>query len=336
MTTSPAAPPQLEERFTMPPGWRWHTFCNAGGKPIRFGTAAPESGVPDAVVIGLQGMGEFTEKYFELARDLISRNLSFWMIDWQGQGKSHRHLKDPHKRHSTGFEEDVADLHYFILEYVKHSAVHPDVGRIPLVMLGHSTGANIGLQFLRQYPEIFACAAFTAPLIGIKALGRLPPWLCLPLAGLCREVMDRAYTGFGEKRWRAAMRDDPRNDIHSTDPVRKKVHNIWCQHDEALQVGNVTYGWIYHACRACLKLQRPGFLDDLPVPCLFALAGRDALVDNIAARKVIGRMKRATLLELPEARHEILMERDEWRGQFLAAFGELLRASNLKEKLKPF
>lgn len=328
--------PDLEDRFLMPPGWRWHSFKNPQGRTIRFGTVAPASHIPDAVVIGLQGMGEFTEKYFELAHDLLARNLSFWMIDWQGQGKSHRHLKDPHKRHSGGFEEDIADLHYFIMEYVKHSAVHPDVGRIPLVMLGHSMGANIGLHYLKRHPDTFCCAAFSAPMFGIAALKSLPDWMAGIATTAFQEILDQAYVGFGEKKWRPGMRDDARNDIHSSDPVRKQVHNAWCLHDPALQVGNVTYGWVREAWLSCQKLRKPDYLSTLQTPCLFGLAGQETLVDNEAARKVIKTMPHAELLELPEAKHEILMERDDIRNEFLAAFDKMLQVNDTKEKLKPF
>lgn len=85
--------PDLEDRFLPPAEWRWHIFKNAKGRTLRFGSVFPENKVPEAVVIGLQGLGEFNEKYFELAHDLVKRGIAFWMMDWQGQGKSERHLK---------------------------------------------------------------------------------------------------------------------------------------------------------------------------------------------------------------------------------------------------
>lgn len=303
---------------------------------MRFGTVAPKSGIPDAVVIGLQGLGEFTEKYFEVAQTLLGMNLSFWMIDWQGQGKSHRHLKEPQKRHSGGFEEDVADLHYFLMEYVKHSAVHPDVGRIPLVMLGHSMGANIGIRYLIEHPDMFACAAFSAPLLGINAFRHAPQWMSLALTAALQEALDQAWLEFGGKEWHPNMREHKRNDIHSTDPVRKAVHNAWCHHDPGLQVGNITYGWLHAAHSSCVKLQKPDVIESIQTPCLFALAGQETLVDNRLARKMILRMPHATLLELPDAKHEILMEQDAIRDEFFQGFKELLLTNNIKDKLKPF
>ncbi|HIF25387.1 MAG TPA: alpha/beta hydrolase [Micavibrio sp.] len=335
-STAETNPPEIEERFLTPKGWRWHAFKNPRGYKIRFGSVAPESGIPDAVVIVLQGLSEYTEKYFELANDLLSRNLSFWMIDWQGQGASDRHLEDRQKRHSSGFQDDINDLHYFIMEYVKHSAVHPDVGRIPLVMLGHSMGANIGMRYLHDYPDMFACAAFTSPMFGIGALKNLPRWLSYGLVGCMQEAFDRSYVEFGGKEWNAAMRDAPKKDIFSSDEARKKIHNLWMEHDPQLQVGNVTYGWLYEAVASCNRLHKKGYVERIETPTLFAIPGHEKLVDNKAARKVIKRMPNATTLELPDAKHEILMETDEIRNAFLNEFMELLATNNIKEKLKPF
>lgn len=328
--------PDLEDRFLPPAGWRWHIFKNAKGRTLRFGSVFPENKVPEAVVIGLQGLGEFNEKYFELAHDLVKRGIAFWMMDWQGQGKSERHLKNTHKRHSTSFDEDVSDLHYFIMEYVKHSAVHPDVGRIPLVMIGHSMGANIGLRYLYRHPDTFAAAAFTAPMVSIKSLRLLPNWMRLALTAALQEALDQSYIEFGGKGWTKYRRENPGQTIFSSDPVRDTVHNAWCLHDPELQVGNVTYGWLHEANLSCAKLQKQNVMADIQTPCLFALAGKDKLVDNKAARRSISHIPNAEILELPQARHEILMESDGIRNYFLQNFVDFLQKHNISEQLKPF
>jgi lysophospholipase len=337
MTAAPPTnPPGLEERFLAPEGWRWHGFTTPRGRKIRFGTCAPKSRVPDAIVVGLQGLSEFTEKYFELARDLQAANLSFWMMDWYGQGKSGRRFTEVQKRHAATFDDDVADLHYFITEYIKHSAVHPEVGRIPLVMLGHSMGGNIGLRYLAQYPNVFAAASFTAPLVGLHALREWPEWLALGVTGTCGALMGTQTVGFKKPVWDEDIRADPARNIFSTDETRRRVHNAWCLHDAALQTGPVTYGWVNAATRSCHRLHNKKLIEKIGIPCLFAAAGREALVDNDAVRRAVAALPDAKLLEFPDSMHEILMERDDIRGPFLAAFRELLTSRGIKEKLKPF
>jgi lysophospholipase len=324
-------PPNLSPRFREPEGWRWHSFTASGGYALRFGAAAPKSRVPDAIVIALPGLGEFAEKYFEVAQDMLDRNLGFWVLDWHGQGRSDRYLKNPQKRHAGPFARDVADLHDFIIGYVKHAAVHPDVGRIPLVMLAHSMGGNIGLRYLRDHPDMFACAAMTAPMAGILALRRVPSVIPETMALLCGK---RYVPGGGD--WNRERRIRQARETLSSDPARAGAQTAWSEADPALQIGDVTFGWIHEAAVSCACLARPGVPEAIKTPVLMALAGHDRLVDNAAARRLAARLPHAQILEMPDSLHEILMERDDLRNIFLGAFDKWLKTNAIKEKLKPF
>lgn len=321
----------LDPRFQQPAGWQWHNFTNAQGRQLRFGTATPDGGKPDAIVIVLQGLSEFSEKYFETARDLLGRNISVWIMDWQGQGLSQRQLKNPQKRHSFSFEDDIADLHQFINNHVRPAAAQAGVPDVPLVMLGHSMGSNIGLRYLSRHPGVFSCAALSAPMIGITGLNFAPNWARLPLTALFSAVASDAYV-FGGGEWTAESRANPGQNIFSTDPVRDKVHNAWCLQDPRLQVGNVTFGWLHEANKSCTVLQKPTIMRNIKTPCVIALAGEEKLVNNDIARAALRHMPNAKVLELQQAKHEILMERDSNRDQFLKAFDDLLRANNIKFK----
>jgi lysophospholipase len=335
MADAASSVPALEPRFLQPEGWRWHMFTNPDGRRLRFGTVSPKNRVPDAVVICLPGLSEFAEKYYETAHDMLSRNLAFWILDWQGQGKSDRPLANRQKRHSSSFDDDIDDLHFFLMEYVKHASVHPDVGRIPMVMLAHSMGANIGMRYLARNQDMFSCAAFTAPLMGIRATRFLPMSVALDISGVLKELMNLSYIPGGGD-WTAAERDNPARNIFSSDPVRNKVHNAWLQADPSLQVGGITFGWLHEALRSCATLQNPDIMKRIGIPCLFALAGNERLVNNAVTRKLTAFIPNARVLELPGSLHEILMERDDIRSVFLQSFEDLLKSNNIKEKLRTF
>ena len=336
MNQEAITPPDLEDRFLAPKNWRWHYFKNPQGKKIRFGSCAPDGNVPDAVVIVLQGLSEYIEKYCELASSLQANNYSFWMIDWQGQGKSDRHLEDRQKRHSVSFEDDVEDLDFFIDQYVKHSAVHPDVGRIPLVLLGHSSGGNIGLRYITKYPDVFEAAAFSAPMFSLKAIKKTPKWMIKLASSSLNNVMRQKFFPNGNAEWTPEMRDAPENDIFSNDPTRKNVHNAWFKADPDLQVGNFTVGWLHQALKSCNIIQNKLPLEDIKIPCLFGKAEHEDLIDNDAIDKVAERIPNAQVLELKGAKHEIIMETDDIRNTFLNAFDKMLKDNNIKEKLKRF
>lgn len=327
-------PPDLEPRFLPPEGWRWHVFEYRGRK-IRFGTVSPKDSVPDGAVVCLEGLSEYGEKYFEIAHDLLARNLSVWVMDWQGQGKSHRHLRNPQARYARDFQDDVDDLSHFINEYVMPAAVHPDVGRLPLVMLAHSMGSNIGLRYLHQNPGVFSCAAFSAPMLAIAALEAVPRLLRTPLTWLFKTMAGQCYVP-GGRDWSKDVRETPALNIFSDDPVRMKVHNTWCIFDPALRVGNVVWAWLYAAGRSCAYLQKPDVMRAIETPSLIALAGKEHLLDNRRIREAVAHMPHATILELAESKHEIFMERDAIRGAFFENFDALLKKTDIKNKRQPF
>lgn len=329
-------PPALEPRFLPPPGWRWHSFTR-GGRTIRFGSAFPKDAVPKAVVVCLPGLSEFCEKYFETAHNLLAQDMAFWVLDWAGQGKSTRYLENPHKRHSAGFEEDADDLHALVTGYIKPSSVHTDKGRIPLAMLAHSMGAHIGLRYLMRYPGMFECAAMSAPMFGLKVFENTPSWLALAATSFYNRRKGEDYVE-GESDWTPDSRANPGNDDFSSDPVRGAVHNAWCLADPALQVGRITYGWLHEAVKSCRALENRRALKSVSTPCLIATAGRETLVDNRKSRRIARILPHAKLLELPDSRHEILMECDEIRKIFFSAFHQLIKESIIDrpQSLKPF
>ena len=244
-------PPDLEKRFQKPDGWQWD-YCERKGRIIRLGHVFPENTTPDAIVVCLSGVREFSEKYYETARWCLARNLAFRTFDWVGQGKSKRYLSDPQKRHSTGFKRDIDDLHTIVIKYVQSQ----NKTHIPLVMLAHSMGANPALRYLHRYPGIFACAALTAPLIGIKKFAAVPQYFALAAALACRLCAGRlAIPG--------TKKDIPL----SSDSARAALHERWCAADPALRCGNVTFGWVHAAQKSCMALQNPAVHTMIQTPC---------------------------------------------------------------------
>lgn len=332
--------PPLEDRFTEPDGWRWHHFTRkskTGDRTLRFGSVFPKDSVPDAVVVCLPGLSEFGEKYFEVARTCLGLNLAFWVIDWMGQGASARYLKNPQKRHSRDFEEDVEDLHFLYTEYIKHSSVHPDVGRIPVAMLSHSMGGNIGLQYLHRHPDVFECAGFSAPMFGIQTLSALPQWFSNGLSATLKNMAGGCFV-FGGGPWNDNMRAFDGKDALSRDPERVKLHSWWFAEKPDLQVGSPTFGWIYHALQACERVCDADFSSQVSTPCYIGLAEDDRLIENDAARLVAGHLPQCSVQDFPQARHEILMETNTVRDAFFKSFYALIEETIIQkpETLKPF
>lgn len=303
--------------LTPPSGWVWGKFTNGSGQALRYGSLYPETQAPESIVILLPGRSEFIEKYFETAHNLTRMNFAVWVIDWRGQGKSERPFRYSHRGNAPDFEEHVDDLHQFIEGYVKKAAFHPDGKPIPLVMLAQSMGGNIGLRYLSAHPGNFKAAVICAPMLGIKDIKALPLWLSVILVKILGSLFGMHSYAFGQKDWDPAER--PNTDKFSRDGARNAVHDSWYQADPALQVGGVTFGWLYHALKSCFILSGKKALASINIPVLLAVAGREELVDAAAIRKAAKTMPAARLIEFPEAGHEILMEKDDIREKLLAA-----------------
>ncbi len=320
--------PDLPERFLPPKGWRTDSFVNPEtGHTIHYAFALPQRDAPSAIIVCLGGLSEFSEKYYEVAHDMLDRGYAFWFIDWAYQGHSSRLTKFPQRRHSDGFETDVSDLHKLITDHIKPSTV-------PLIMLGHSMGGNIGLNYLAQYKDHFSAAAFTAPLLGIHKFGPALRFVAC-IIRMLGPLTARSYV-FGGKDWVEASRKSDGTDIFSSDPLRDTLHNIWSKSDSTLQVGNVTFQWVIKALQSCNALLN-GKIRTINIPVLIALAGEEQIVDNECIRKAARLLPKGQLIEITGARHEILMERDAFRNQFLNAFDKMVEVNKIAkpENTKP-
>ena len=336
---SPSAPAAFilnEPRFREPPGWRWHHFTTSGGYKLRYGSVYPTDTIADAVVVILPGLRDFGEQYLELAHNLLARNLAVWVLDWRGQGDSDRYLSNRHKRHSGGFKNDIRDLKELVDGYILPSAVHPDVGRLPLIMLGHSMGAHLGLRFLHDCnfsakgKQAFAAAALCAPMFGIAQLDALVPGLSWLLSTVMR-VFPTAYVP-GGKDWSVGYRDDAfRKGKFTHDEIRSQLQDAWFTRKPDLQVGSPTTRWLYDAAKSCRLVNHPAYLKAVAVPLLVATAGNDQIVSNRAIIRAVKHIPDAKLVEIYDAEHEILMESDEYRQAFLDHFFTFIEDNVLKK-----
>jgi lysophospholipase len=312
--------PDLEDRFLEPAGWRWGEFVSSQGITIRFGCAVP----PDCgvVVVILPGRAEFIEKYFETASGFMAHGCAVCVIDWAGQGGSAR-IRPDQRGDAPDFALLADDLHALLEEHLPR-----ELKALPKIMLAHSMGANIGLRFLKLFPEVFVGAVLCAPMLGLQAV-RMPMGTAILLCKILSLAAGNAYA-FGEKDWDARERE--KSDAFSSDPARAAVHDAWFAARPELRIGGVSFNWLYHGLRSCAAIQKPSFARSIQTPCLIALAGKEKIVDNSATRNFVSRLKQTQILELPGAAHEILMERDEMREKFLASFYDFIEQCIEKRK----
>lgn len=308
----------LPERFKKPKGWLWGHFTGARGGALRFGTLRTHQ-TPLAHIVYIEGLSEYAEKTFELARDFNRMACNFSVFDRHGQGKSPRHLDDPHKQHSDGIAADIED----IIKYCRDNIPPGE----PVVLLGHSTGALLALLALEKEPQLFKAAILTAPLLGFenRAMRNLEEYYAkLPLPELAR----KAYIPGGSP-WRA--RRDPTSAMKpaefSGDPVRAAVHDHWQEKTEKLRTGSPTVEWVQQMCKAILQARDPALLRRIQQPLLVFTAGDDGLVTEGPVQEAVKHLPNATYYRYENGKHELLMEKDDIRKSLLSRTLDFLKKS---------
>lgn len=305
----------LQDRFLKPTHWHQVKIQNpTTNHTINYAHNISQNNNRPLIVC-LPGLSEFCEKYYETANFFINNGYNILVIDWAYQGRSTRLSSNPHKRHSDGYDSDINDLKLILDKNITQNT--------PLFMLGHSMGGHIGLRFLSQYPDYFQAASFSAPMLGIKDL-KYTGWLVRLFAPFFR-FFQTSYIPKGQN-WRVSARKSDGTDIFSSDPLRDTIHNIWCSHDPALQVGNPTVKWILESLKSIAFLKKN--LKKIKTPILIGMAEKEEIICNDAIKTATKKIPNAKILSLKNAKHEIIMETDNIRDEFLNETLTLFRQSN--------
>ncbi len=309
----PYPTPELEERFLPNSIWKTGGFLNPEtNHSIHYSYSLIQA--PIGTVICLPGLSEFSEKYIETTKFLNDNGYNVFIMDWAYQGRSTRFTDNSHKRYSNGYETDISDLHFFIQNEIKTNT--------KLYFLGHSMGGHIALRYLIEKDHNISAASLSAPMLGIKSLRYFPCWLA------CLFNYNKTAYVPGGQDWHEEAREKKGKDIFSSDPIRSKIHQDWSRKDSALQVGNATLKWLCESLRSIRLLKRKSNLRKIEIPIFFAYAQKESLIDNKYVVRAARIVKNAKLLKLKNSKHEILMETDDIRDQFLNKTLEFFKQSN--------
>jgi lysophospholipase len=291
------------------------------GKALRFARWNETRGPRRGTVCILPGRSEFIEKYFEVVADLRRRGFSVAIMDLRGQGGSERLLDDPMKGHIRHFREYEQDLACFMREIVL-----PDCPP-PFLAFGHSLGGHILLRHASQPGSWFQRIVLSAPMIEIsrfrasysQATMRAYAEIC------CTLGLSRAYVIGGKS--------DPLDGRGFEDNLFTSDRNRFDRTAEVLEaaphlaLGGPTIGWLRAACRSMAILQSPDYPSSVTVPILMVAAGQDRVVSTTAVEEFALRLKVGSHVMIAGSRHEILMETDNIRARFWAAFDAYLGVS---------
>lgn len=286
------------------------TIKTGDGVSLRFARWHPPPGRKGTVCL-FQGRAEFIEKYFETVRELRSRGFAVATLDWRGQGRSERKLKDPYKGHVGDFSEYEEDLETFMKEVVL-----PDCPP-PIFAIGHSMGGSIMMRLARQGSRWFDRIVLSAPMIRLS--GSRNSGLARFTARTMRLLgMGSAYVPGGSD---TVQSTGPYiGNPATSDPVRHARTKAVLEAAPDLGLGSPTVGWLNAAYRAMSEFADPAYPIKVRQPLMLVAAGRDEIVSTAAIEDVAIRLRAGSHLIVAGAKHELMMEQDRYRGQFWAAF----------------
>jgi lysophospholipase len=291
-------------------------FIESRGVHLRVAafTAAPARGL----CVLLNGQTEFIEKYFEVIDELRARSFCVVTMDWRGQGGSSRLLADPLKGHVGDFSDYDADLRVLMDQVV---APLQGAGKPPIA-LAHSMGGHNLLRLLHAKSGAFSACVLSAPMIGIASRGK-PPWL-VPLASWTMNMLGRGH----DFVWGMGQRDPLTltfaQQMVTSDPDRFARTMALIKAHPGLRLAGPSWGWLAAAFRSLARMHAPGYARAIATPTLICGAGRDRICISAMARDFAARMPQGEYLDLGDAEHEILMERDSIRARFWNAFDEFI------------
>ena len=286
----------------------------ADGTRLRY-ALCPGPHIGRGTVCIFQGRGDFIERYFETIRDLQARGFDVAIFDWRGQGGSDRRHADPQRASVRSFREYDLDLTAFMTEVVL-----PDC-RPPFVALAHSTGATVVLRALKSR-NWFESVVLSAPLIDIAPVSLPRPLVRFAARLMTLVGLGRLYLP-GRPR-RPMRREDFPHNLVSSDRTRYLRDCRTLEAAPHLGIGGPTFGWLNAAFGAMAELARNSRRTTLRAPVLIIAAGDDRLASSEASRQFARRVPGVAAVTIPGARHEPLMERDEFREQFWAAFDDFV------------
>jgi len=286
------------------------TIKTPDGAELRFARWAPPANRKGTVCV-FTGRTEQIEKYFETVRDLRDRGFAVAMIDWRGQGRSSRRLRDPRKGYVRDFSDYEIDVEAFVQQVVLPDCPPPHFA------LAHSMGGAVMLRVAHAGKRWFDRMVLSAPMIDLP--GRATS---LPAAALLRVLRLSGQGGRYVPGGSDALTGSESfvNNPFTSDPVRFARNAAILEEDPTLGLGSPTVAWADTAVRTMRGFRAADYPLQIRQPILMLAASSDSIVSTTAIEEFAYHLRAGSHLVIAGSRHEILQEQDRYRAQFWAAF----------------
>lgn len=266
---------------------------------------------PRGTIFLFPGRTEILEKYGHVAREMTDAGYTVLSIDWRGQGHSDRLIPDRSLGYVGQFSDYQRDVSVFM------QAATDLALPAPHFLVAHSMGGCIGLRALIDGFAVER-SVFSAPMWGVHVDAHLR---------LLATVYSRIMRNIGQGN-RVMPGTRPANYVTYTSLAEnmlttdQEYHNFMIRQVENapdIAVGGPTVHWFHQAhleTAALAVAPRPA------VPVLTFLGTEEQIVEPSAVRDMHRNWATARLEPVEGAKHELMMEAPQLRGQFMRGMFE--------------
>ena len=280
----------------------------ADGTRIRLGLWRPEGA--NGTVFLFPGRTEYIEKYGRAARDLASRGLATFAIDWRGQGLADRLVDDEmagHVMHFTDYQHDVRAM--------VAAAEELDLPK-PWHLLAHSMGGCIGLRAAMEGLPVASCV-FSGPMWGIQMSDALRP-VAWSLSWSSKRLGIGHRYAPGTAGGSYVLSEPFETNKLTRD---RAMYDYMIDHLNAqpeLGLGGPSLHWLHEALMETRALARKPSPD---LPCLTIMGSDEEIVDVTRIRQRMAAWPNGRLEVIEGGRHEVMMDDPDTRAAVFDMMG---------------
>ena len=305
---------------------------------------------PIADILIIPGLGEFIERYDNIAYKFVEKNIRACVLDLPGQGLSSR-FGNP----KTVIHVDDFNIYNKSINLISSSL---KLGKKrPVIFMGHSLGGFLCLNYqLNTHnrrnnllePSLTICMA---PMMGLP----LTSTIALIINIITKILKFFKYSNIGISSNLASISSylglagkSVTESVSSASSYWKKDENIKYfgskKANQALThyINNIeldtegpSWQWVSNAISETKRLSDNDLLKKIKNPTLMIIAKDEFVTDPKAQWKAVHELRFSEVLELQSCRHDILHEKDEIQRLFWKGIDQFLEKNNFMSKTVP-
>ena len=287
-------------------------FTGKNNVQIAYRHLAHDRSADRKLMILVNGRAENMLKWSEPAYDFYHQGYDVLLFDHRGQGYSTHLLTDSEKGHLDEFRfyvDDMAKIIEKVTELFNYSTQH---------LLAHSMGALIATYYLANCDHCMNKAVLSSPFYGIPLKHPIRDELIIALMNIFGQ--GERYV-FGKGPYQQANLEY--NEL-SFCKTRMKWMNRVNRKNPAIHLGGPTFRWV-HLCLNAIK-RLPKVIPKIEIPILILQAEKEKIVDNKNLEKLTALFPHVESMLVPQAKHEILFEKDNVRKAVLERVNQFLHS----------